>query len=83
MRDLDRIHTGCVERGGNAAHVIQAVLVADGVAAVAQSDIRDIKLLVQIHVCLLLHGQAAARLVSARRSAQASAALVMMSRLPA
>ncbi|MCY1207336.1 hypothetical protein D9M72_189330 [compost metagenome] len=83
MRDLDRIHARGVERGRDAAHVVQAVLVADGVAAVAQRHVGDVELLGKLygHVCLpAAHADSR---VSARRSAQASAALVMMSRLPA
>src|SRR5207249_9165405 len=45
VRDLDRIDPGLVERAGDAARVLQAVLVADRVAAIAQRHVGDVEFL--------------------------------------
>ncbi|MCY1358997.1 hypothetical protein D9M69_455480 [compost metagenome] len=70
--DLDAVHLGLVQRTGDGAGVVEAVLVADRVAAVAQGHVGDIELF-----------HAGAPIDWAMRSAVASAAEVMMSRLPA
>ncbi|MOA18269.1 hypothetical protein D3C78_1385750 [compost metagenome] len=66
-----------IEGAGNRLNVIERVLVADRVHAVAQGDVGDIEF-------LAVHGSSPqARIDCAMRSAVASAAEVMMSRLPA
>ncbi|EWS63717.1 hypothetical protein Y695_03047 [Hydrogenophaga sp. T4] len=79
--DFDGIDLGVVERLGDLHGLRHAVLVADRVAAVAQRDVGDVDLLVG-HV-LLLQATTAASRRAAMCSAVRSAALVMMSRLPA
>ena len=74
MRDLDRVDPRRVERGGDGTHLVQAVLVTHGMAAVAQGHVGDIEF-------LAVHAEAP--IARAMRSAVASAAEVMMSRLPA
>ncbi|MCY1511327.1 hypothetical protein D9M68_457430 [compost metagenome] len=75
--DLDGVHLRLVQRSGDVLGVLQRVLMSDGVAAVAQGHVGDVELLIRVH------RQASTRRVAAMRSAQAMAAEVMMSRLPA
>ncbi|MNM69773.1 hypothetical protein D3C81_813860 [compost metagenome] len=85
--DFDGVDLGLVQRAGDVLHVLDRVLVAHGVAAVAQGDVGDVQLLAGIEG----HGGAPYAFCScgwdsidcAMRSAVASAAEVMMSRLPA
>ena len=84
MRHLDRIDLGAVERAGDGTDVVEAVLVPDRVHAVAQRHVLDVELLrhrIEAHGPTLSANIGAAR--AAIRSAVRSAALVMMSRLPA
>ena len=77
MGDLDRVHPGRVQRGGDLGDLRQAVLVAYRVHSVAQRDVTDVERLGHLDAPTLLVEWAAIR------SAVASAAEVMMSRLPA
>ncbi|MDT4873851.1 hypothetical protein FQZ97_1091170 [compost metagenome] len=79
--DFDGVDTGLIQRAGDGLHVLQRVLVADRVAAVAQGDVGDIEFLAGVEG----HGDSpqALSIDWAMRSAVASAAEVMMSRLPA
>ncbi|MCY1516103.1 hypothetical protein D9M68_507160 [compost metagenome] len=74
--DFDGVHPCLVQGAGDGAHVIQLVLVADGVAAIAQGHVGDVEL-------LAVHAASPWFIACAIRSAVASAAEVMMSRLPA
>ena len=87
MGDLDRVHARLVECGGNSAHLINAVHVANRVHAVAQRYVLNIKLvpagnLKLCHSASFAHDAAAAMRRSAKSSPVALAAAVMMSRLP-
>ena len=79
--DFDGIDLGLVERASDLHGLLDAVLVANGVRAVAQGDVGDVELLVRIegHAC----SPQADRMRAAMRSAVVLAAEVMMSRLPA
>ena len=77
---LDGVHPGPVERAGNGAHVVQPVLVANGVHPVAQGDVLDIEL---VSRGVEAHAATPSCMRSAIFSAVFSAAEVMMSRLPA
>ncbi|MCY1535092.1 hypothetical protein D9M68_704830 [compost metagenome] len=46
--DFDGVDPGRIQRTGDGAHVVEAVLVADGMAAVAQGDVGDVELLAGI-----------------------------------
>ena len=80
MRHLDRVNARPVERGGDRADMIQPIGMADRMHAVAQRHILDVE-----RRLARVEGHAACR--SSRRRAiaspVASAAEVMMSRLPA
>ena len=78
MRDFNATDAGLVERAGDLPDLIQRIAVADGMHAIAQCGVLNVNLAVWIHI----HDQAAF-LSCTRRSAVASAAEVMMSRLPA
>ncbi len=80
VRDLDRIDLRAVQRPRDRLHMIEAVLVADRVHAVAQRDVLNVELLSG-----RIEGHAATPwfIRSAIFSAVLSAADVMMSRLPA
>ena len=80
VRDFDRVDAGLVERARDLARLLDRVLVADGVAAVAERHVGDVELLVHAS---FLDAATAAVMRAAMRSAVHSAALVMMSRLPA
>ena len=82
VRNFDRIDLGVVQRLADRFDVIETVLMADGVHAVAQCDVLDVDLLffVDCHDQIL---QAVAMRRSMTRSAVRNAADVMMSRLPA
>ncbi|MNV40262.1 hypothetical protein D3C71_1318630 [compost metagenome] len=84
--DFDGVDLGFVQGAGDVLHVLDRVLVAHGVAAVAQGHVGDVQLLARVEG----HGgspqplfMALFRIDRAMRSAVASAAEVMMSRLPA
>ena len=76
VADLDGIDTSAIERRGNAPHVGDGILVANGVHAVAERDVLDVE--AAAHA---ITGRAAED--AASRSPVRSAADVMMSRLPA
>ncbi len=78
---FDGVDLGQVQGAGDVLHVLDRVLVANRVAAVAQGDVGDIKFLAGVEG----HGDSpqALSIDWAMRSAVASAAEVMMSRLPA
>ena len=78
MGDFDAADAGLVERAGDLPDLVERIAVADGMHAVAQRGVLNVNLAVRVHI----HDQAAF-LSSTRRSAVASAAEVMMSRLPA
>src|SRR5690554_576272 len=78
--DFDGIHPGLVQGPGDVLDVPDAVLVANGVADVAQGDVGDVEFFAGVKG----HGQAPPLIRdSAMRSAVPRAAEVMMSRLPA
>jgi len=82
--NFNGVDTSVVERSRNGAGLVDGVLVTNGMATVAQRDIRDVEFLGQR--ISPQRPEASVSVVSrraARRSAVASAALVMMSRLPA
>ena len=87
MADLDGIDTRAIERRGDAADVANRILVANGVHAVAQRDVLDVKTAacaaeaVRRRRAHASTGRAAYD--AASRSPVRSAADVMMSRLPA
>ena len=75
--DLDGVHPGGVQRGGDGRDAADGEAVADGVHAVAQGHVLDVdRLVIGAATC---RAAACGRGVSAMRSA----AEVMMSRLPA
>ncbi|MNP26947.1 hypothetical protein D3C76_1198310 [compost metagenome] len=74
MGDFDGVHLGPVQGAGDGVHVIQRILMTDGVHAIAQGHVGDVEFLA-VH--------ARGPIACAIRSAVASAAEVMMSRLPA
>ncbi|MNH25669.1 hypothetical protein D3C79_856840 [compost metagenome] len=74
MGDFDGVDLGAIQRRGDGTHVIQRILMTDGVHAVPQGYVTDIEL-------LAVHTDAP--IACAMRSAVASAAEVIMSRLPA
>ncbi|MNT44197.1 hypothetical protein D3C72_1807140 [compost metagenome] len=80
VRDLDAVDPGAVQRAGDVLNVLDRVLVANGMAAIAQGHVGDMDFLAGG-----AHARAPSTLSSdcAMRSAVASAAEVMMSRLPA
>ena len=78
VADLDGIDAGAIERRGDAPHVGDGILVADGVHAVAQRDVLDVEAR-----AALMPSPAAPPSDAASRSPVRSAADVMMSRLPA
>ena len=80
MRHLDGIHLGAIQRAGNRLHMIEAILVADGVHPVAQGDVLNVEFLAS---GIEAHAAAPSVMRSAIFSAVFSAAEVMMSRLPA
>ena len=71
MGDLDCVDAGGIEGPTDLAYVLDAVAMPDGVHAVAERDVLDVE----------LGGHTA--ILEAICSAVLSAALVMMSRLPA
>src|SRR5690606_33168611 len=80
--DFDGVDVGLVQRTGDVPHVFQGVLMADGVAAIAQGHVGDVDFLVWIEA----HGaspqplfMALFKIDCAMRSAVASAADVIMS----
>ncbi|MNG35646.1 hypothetical protein D3C84_1224400 [compost metagenome] len=81
MGDFDGVDLGLVQGAGDVLHVLDRVLVAHGMAAVAQGHVGDVQLLARVEG----HGASPQPLIMERamRSAVASAAEVMMSRLPA
>ncbi len=81
MGHLDGIDARQVQRAGNGLDLRQRILVANGMAAIAQGHVGDIELLARV-AC---HGASPQPwfIAWAMRSAVASAAEVMMSRLPA
>ena len=83
MRDLDRVDPSLIERNRNRNRLLARVLVAYGVHAIAQCDIADVEAADRAlrHRRTCCEARASARSLS--RSAVASAADVMMSRLPA
>ena len=75
--DLDRVHPGGVQRGGDFGGLRQAVLMPYRVHPVTQRDVTEVKRLGHL-------GTPTVRVEwAAMRSAVASAAEVMMSRFPA
>ena len=84
MRNFDGVHSGFIKCSGNLLDLINAVLMADGMTAISQSDVGNIKFLVRVHSRL---SQADACSAASMRAAMCSAvrrpALVMMSRFPA
>ena len=96
VADFDRIDPGAIERTRDGAHRLQSVLVADGMHAVAQRDVLHVELVAEPVARTRRHRRRAVvrravvhctascvRSRAAQRSAAASAADVMMSRLPA
>ena len=86
VRNFDRIHPGLVQRLGNRGDLRQRVLVAAWMHPVAQSHVRDVDLPGFVHDLprsVVRLQAASANLLTASCSAAASAAEVMMSRLPA
>ena len=83
--DLDRVDPGLIQGLGDLPGLLHAVLVTNGVAAVAQGHVGDVDFLGWRHG--VSSPQAATASVASMRSAICSAvrrpALVMMSRLPA
>ena len=79
--DFDRVHAGGIERRSDLTRLLGAVLVANGMAAIAQGYVGNIEFLAGIEC----HGVCPQpwMIACAMRSAVASAAEVMMSRLPA
>jgi len=73
--DFDRIYLGRIEGAGDALDLLERILVADGMHAIAQRDV--------LNVNTRLHATFSIVICDASRSAVASAADVMMSRLPA
>ena len=85
LGDLDRIDLGLVERTRNRLHMVEAVLVANRVHAIAQRHVLDIELLRLgiVERRLEGHAEAPAPMRRAIFSAVFKAAEVMMSRLRA
>ena len=81
MRHFDGIDLRQIERLRDLAHVIEAVLVPDGVHAITQGDVLDVELL--SGRIPQSHFSAHAAILIAIFSAVLSAAEVMMSKLPA
>ena len=77
MGDFDGVDPRRVERLRDGGHLLEAVLVPDGVHAVAQGDVADVELVVMLGSSGNFGGG------EAMRSAVALAADVMMSRFPA
>ncbi len=77
MRDFDRIDPRFIQRSSNLLDVIDAVLMTDGMHAIAQSHILNIELAGRAHAAI------SALRLRATRSAVRSAADVMISRFPA
>jgi len=80
MRHLDGIDLRPVQRSGDRLHMIQTVLVADGVHSVAQGDVLNIEL---GGGRIKAHAAAPSCILATIRSAVLSAAEVIISRLPA
>ena len=93
VRYLDAVDAGRVQRRGDRLHLGDAVLMANGVAAVAQRHVRDVELPVHADTpwwfgetrvgCFRPRAMPASMRRRAIMSPHASAAEVMMSRLPA
>ena len=81
MGDFNRIDSSLIQRASDGLHLVQGVLVADCMHAVAQGDVRDIEFFARVEShCKTPRARSIA---CAMRSAVANAAEVMMSRLPA
>ena len=84
VRDLDAVDAGGVQCRGDRLDLRDAVLVANGMAAVTQGHIADVELPGRRHASSFRpRAMPPAMRRCAIRSAHASAAEVMMSRLPA
>ena len=83
MRDFDCVDAGIIQRLGDAADMVEAVHVADGMHAIAQRHVLNVQL---VGGRIELAHYAVSSLRAAMRSASSSpvalAAAVMMSRLP-
>ena len=76
--DFDRVDLGLVQGAGDVLHVLQRILMAHRMAAVAQGHVGDVEF-----SCRSCRSPQACCIDCAMRSAVAKAAEVMMSRLPA
>jgi hypothetical protein len=82
MRHLDGVDTGGVEGEADRLEIVNGILVADGVHAIAQRHVLEVEPLGGPEVGSVGHTATPCR-VCASRSPARSAAEVMMSRLPA